>query len=424
MLDSSHGSACAVLETDSARKQCANRDQYLSRAGVARMVDTAPTATVQTHADRAVLWRDWIERAGAVSARLPVWTSRDSWLACLRGWATSRALASLCAAERVSITATTLLEVAAVMADYADHGTGRHVAITRATIAERIGCSDRTVTAAWRVLRAAGWAIEAHRGHGSPTTPTVGRRPSVYHLVSRRQSAVVSQAPEPVELRGLEPLTPRTTVGSDCEAAATPCGSVDNAADFHLPPSGGVCSLPPVGSNSPSAHPREEKFSKPSKSRRWRAEPRPAALQRLADALTGNEYGRRGLCRGLRHGHIGAICDALTSVGIDPAVWSAKDIQEALETDMRRTGGTWPDQITNPGGFLASRLRKLGSFTGRAPASAATPPPATAAATPTTAAPADLVHIDKRGPTAHQAGADIQRILDAAKRKRSTAVVP
>ncbi|WP_244602450.1 helix-turn-helix domain-containing protein [Mycolicibacterium sp. NCC-Tsukiji] len=388
------------------------------------MVDTAPTATVQTHADRAVLWRDWIERAGAVSARLPVWTSRDSWLACLRGWATSRALASLCAAERVSITATTLLEVAAVMADYADHGTGRHVAITRATIAERIGCSDRTVTAAWRVLRAAGWAIEAHRGHGSPTTPTVGRRPSVYHLVSRRQSAVVSQAPEPVELRGLEPLTPRTTVGSDCEAAATPCGSVDNAADFHLPPSGGVCSLPPVGSNSPSARPREEKFSKPSKSRRWRAEPRPAALQRLADALTGNEYGRRGLCRGLRHGHIGAICDALTSVGIDPAVWSAKDIQEALETDMRRTGGTWPDQITNPGGFLASRLRKLGSFTGRAPASAATPPPATAAATPTTAAPADLVHIDKRGPTAHQAGADIQRILDAAKRKRSTAVVP
>ncbi|MFL0289149.1 hypothetical protein ACJH6H_28325 [Mycobacterium sp. SMC-21] len=101
-------------------------------------------------------------------------------------------------------------------------------------------------------------------------------------------------------------------------------------------------------------------------------------------------------------------------------MWSAKDIQKALEADMRRTGGTWPDQITNPGGFLASRLRKLGSFTGRTPASATAPPPATAA----TAAPAALAHIDKRGPTAHQAGADIQRILDAAKRKRSTAVVP
>ena len=226
-----------------------------------------------------------------------------------------------------------------------------------------------------------------------------------------------------MELRGLEPLTPRPTSGSDCEAAAALCGAVDNSADFHLPPSGGVCSLAPVGSNSPSAHPREKTSSPRSKSRRWRAEPRPAALQRLADALAGNEYGRRGLCRGLRHGHIGAICDALTSVGIDPAVWSAKDIQEALEADMRRTGGTWPDQITNPGGFLASRLRRLGSFTGRAPASVTAPPPATAT-TPATDAPAALAHVDKRGPTAHQAGADIQRILDAAKRKRSTAVVP
>nr|WP_135357975.1 HTH domain-containing protein [Mycolicibacterium sp. NCC-Tsukiji] len=160
------------------------------------------------------------------------------------------------------------------MADYADHGTGRHVAITRATIAERIGCSDRTVTAAWRVLRAAGWAVEAQRGHGSPTTPTVGRRPSVYHLVSRRQPAAAPPAPAPVELRGLEPLTPTHTGGSDCDAAATPCGPVDNSADFHLPPSGGVCSLSPVGSNSPSAHPRE-KSSRTSKSRRWRAEPRP-----------------------------------------------------------------------------------------------------------------------------------------------------
>ncbi|SIN15188.1 Putative replication protein RepA [Mycobacteroides abscessus subsp. abscessus] len=411
LLDSSHGSACAVLETDSARKQCANRDQYLSRAGVARAVDTETLTTAHTLAERGDQLRhrrDWIERAGEVSARLPVWSSRDSWLDGLRSWATSRALASLCAAERVSITAATLLAVAAVMADYADHGTGRHVAVTRATIAERLNCHKNTVSNAWAVLRASGWAVEAQRGHGSPATPSVGCRASVYHLVPRRQAPSGPAAPQPAELRGIEPLTSLT------DSHTAPVENCD------LPPSGGVCSLAPVGSNSPSAHPREKASSPRSKSRRWRAEPRPAALQRLADALTGNEYGRRGLCRGLRHGHIGAICDALTSVGIDPAVWSAKDIQKALEADMRRTGGTWPDQITNPGGFLASRLRKLGSFTGRTPASATAPPPATAA----TAAPAALAHIDKRGPTAHQAGADIQRILDAAKRKRSTAVVP
>ncbi|WP_135356708.1 hypothetical protein [Mycolicibacterium sp. NCC-Tsukiji] len=70
------------------------------------MVDAATAHTYADRAEKAPLWRGWIERAGAVSARLPVWTSRDTWLVGLRSWATSRALASLCAAERVSITAT------------------------------------------------------------------------------------------------------------------------------------------------------------------------------------------------------------------------------------------------------------------------------------------------------------------------------
>jgi len=296
-----------------------------------------------------------------------VWSSRESWLGALGQWAQSRALATLCAAERVSITATTLLSIAAVMADHADHGTGRHVAITRATIAARAGCAERTVTAAWRLLRASGWAVEAQRGHGSPGTPSVGRRPSVYHLVPRRPAPSMPATPQSTELRGLEPLTSPPAPHSDA-------GPVDNPADCHLPPLGGVCSLPPVGSNSPSAHPREKTSSPRPKSRRWRAAPRPVALQRLADALAGNEYGRRGLCRGLRQGHIGAICDAITAAGIDPAVWSAKDIQDVLEADMRQTGGTWPDQITNPGGFLASRLRKLGTFAGRTPERTATTP--------------------------------------------------
>ncbi len=418
MHDSSHGSARAFLEPDSARAQCANRDQYLSRAGVARVVAAAaPAATAQTYVDRAgkaVLWRGWIERAGAVSARLPVWASRDSWLGGLHSWARSRALVSLCAAERVSITAATLLAVATVMADYADHGTGRHVAITRATIADRVGCSDRTVTAAWRVLRAAGWAVEAQRGHGSPTTPTVGRRPSVYHLVSRRRPQPAPATPGPLELRGIEPLT--------SPPATTAYTAVDNSTDFHLPPLGGVCSLPPVGNYSPSAHPREEKFSKPSKSRRWRAEPRPLALQRLADELVGNQYDRKPLCNGLHRGHIGAICDALVSVGIDPDVWTGTAIKNALDADMRRRGWSWPNRIEKPGAFLASRLRLLGSFAGHPPASAATPPQVTAVATATATA-SSPVHVDKRGSIARQAGADIQRILDAAKRKRSSVVV-
>lgn len=70
----------------------------------------------------------------------------------------------------------------------------------------------------------------------------------------------------------------------------------------------------------------------------------------------------------------------LTTAGIDPAVWTARDVQDELEAHMRRTGGTWPDQVTNPGAFLASRLRRLGSFAGRQPARApaATAPRASA----------------------------------------------
>ena len=301
-------------------------------------------------ADTATRWRRWIERVGARAAtpRQPVWSSRQSWLDSLRDWAQSRALATVCTAERASITATTLLAIAAVMAEHADHTTGRHVAITRATIAERIGCHPNTVSTAWAVLRASGWAVEAQRGHGSPGTPSVGRRPSVYHLVPRRPSSV-PVAPEPVELRGLEPLTSGGTV-ENCD----------------LPPSGGVYFLPPVGSNSPSAHSRAENSPPKRKSRRWRAEPRPLGLQRLAAQVLVR-------CPVLRDGHVGAICDVLTTAGIDPAVWTARDVQDELEAEMRRTGGTWPDQVNNPGAFLASRLRRLGSFAGRQPARAASP---------------------------------------------------
>jgi len=303
-------------------------------------------------ADTATRRRSWIERAGACRG-VPCWRSREAWLTDLRDWAQSPALAAVCTAERVSITATTLLAIAAVMAEHADHATGRHVAITRATIAERHGCHPNTVSTAWAVLRASGWAVEAQRGHGSPGTPSVGRRPSVYHLVPRRPTASTPAAPPPAELRGIEPLT----------SPAAPNGHSAPVENCDLPPSGGVCSLTPVGSNSPSAQSRAKNSPSKRKSRRWRAEPRPLVLQQLAARLA-------NCCHGLRSGHIGAICDAITAAGIDPTVWSAADIKQALEADMRRTGGTWPDQITNPGGFLASRLRKLGTFTDRTPAAA------------------------------------------------------
>lgn len=259
-----------------------------------------------------------------------MWTSRASWLEGLRRWAQSPALGRLCEEQRVSITAATLVAVAAVMAEHADHATGRHVAVTRATIASRVGCDVRTVTAAWRLLRASQWAIEAQRGHGSPGTPSVGRRPSVYHLVPRQLAHRATRPPvhDPVH-------------------------------DFHLPPSGGISCSSPVGRNSPSGRasaPANEAshtgngFKTRAVCRRATA--RPLALQRLAAALVASTHG-------LDRAHIGTICDALTVAGIDPQVWTARAITDALNADMRARGWTWPDHIANPGAFLASRLRRL-----------------------------------------------------------------
>jgi hypothetical protein len=251
-----------------------------------------------------------------------MWTSRAGWLDGLSRWVHSPAFGQLCAEARVSITTATLLSIATVMAEHADHATGRHVAVTRATIADKVGCDVRTVTAAWRVLRASRWAVEAQRGHGSTTTPSVGRRPSVYHLVPRREAR-----PQP------RPLV----------------------RDFHLPPSGGVGCSSPVGNYSPSGRasaPANRCCDKTRQTRPRRATARPLATQKLAAGLV-------ALTHGLDRAHIGAICDALTAAGIDPDVWSARAVNDKLNADMHARGTTWPDHIANPGAFLHSRLRRL-----------------------------------------------------------------
>lgn len=319
-----------------ARNQCANRDFFNTRS--ARVSSAWPTplgaAIAPTpHVVRALAnerRRGWVERAGACVPRAPMWSSRASWLDGLQRWAQSPALGQLCAEQRVSITAATLVSIAAVMAEHADHATGRHVAVTRATIAHRVGCDVRTVTAAWRVLRASQWAVEAQRGHGSPGTPSAGRRPSVYHLVPRRD-------PRPARRRPMQ----------------------EPVHDFHLPPSGGVSSFSPVGSYSPSGRASAPAHRDPGKGFKTRAvcpprrtTPRPLATQRLAAALVAATHG-------LDRAHIGTICDALTAAGIDPTVWTARAITDALNADMRARGATWPDHITNPGAFLSSRLRRL-----------------------------------------------------------------
>jgi hypothetical protein len=300
LSDSSHGSAYL----HQIRVDAQTRDHCVSNIRVDLRV-----------ADKQHRRRDWVTRAGSCAARVPVWRSRQAWLDDVQAWAATPQLAQVCHSERVSIAAPTLVAIATAMAEHADHATGRHCAATRATIAAVAGCSPDTVTVAWRVLRAAGWALEAQRGHGSPTTPGCGRRPSIYHLIP------ACPEPAPVEFPD-------------------------------LPRSGLVSTSSPVGTHSPSAHQRARTENHQPKNRRPRRGPRPLPLQRLAAQLI-------NACHGLSHGHAGAICDAVSAAGIDPQVWTARQITTALNADMRITGWTWPDRIQRPGAFLASRLKRI-----------------------------------------------------------------
>lgn len=284
--------------------------------------DFASPGSAGLKSGHARVARGWIERAGACHARIPVWGSRERWLAELDEWATTDVDGFDEARAGVSITAATVLAVARVMADRADGRTGRHCAVTRATIADAIGCAGKTVSRAWQVLRAAGWVVEASRGHGGAHLPGHANRPSVHHCVGRRPTAAVR--------------------------------------NVHLPPKGKSSVVPYVGKNSPSGggQPPAPKISTPPaharrKSRRcWRTTPRPLPLQRLAAAIVRTWYG-------LGRGHIGTICDALEAAGVDPAVWDAETVRAELNADMVRSGSTWPDRIANPGALFATRLRRI-----------------------------------------------------------------
>lgn len=317
MVDSSHGSAHPFLGLDNAL----NRDNpCVSRAPCSGAMSDRLRKTRAAKARRA-----WIERRGAEPSATPVWLSRNAWLDDVRQWAESPNFMESRAAARVSIAPSTVVAVAVLWANAADHGTGRHAAVTRERIAAQLGVAAKTVSRAWTVLGAAGWAVEASRGHGTSSGHTAGNRPSIWHLVSRRPAA---------------------------EAG------VESAENVPLPPKAGFSLLSPVGTHSPSgrqsvrANISSDHTGQRRPGRRPSAAPRPLAVQRLAAELVNR-------CHGLHRGHIGAVCDALTGAGIDPAIWTPSALIGALNADMRTTGMAWPDQIERPGAFLAGRLRRL-----------------------------------------------------------------
>lgn len=252
-----------------------------------------------------------------------MWGSATTWLADVEHWSTTTAGQE--ALSRNKTRPAMLSRVATALAAHADHRSGRHCAASNATVATVAGCSPRTVTTVRALLRQAGLAVEIRRGTGSSATPGHRRRASIWHLVSRP-------------------------------------GLVDNRRDCDLPPS--LCDRRLTHLQELS--PRSRKRPEDSPQRRHRhselGQPRPMALQRLAAGVIAGS-------RGLNRVHPGHVCDALLRAGVDPSAWTARQILDGLNADMRASGTSWPDQIRHPAVFLLARFRRLSN----PPAVASTP---------------------------------------------------
>lgn len=281
------------------------------------------TSTRLAEADYRLRRRQWIVTVGSVPATTPMWTSRTSWTCEVAAWAASstgqRAL------RHVHLTPRLFTRVSAALARFADGTSGRHCAVTNSRVALAAGCSPRSVTTVRALLAEAAFAVEVRRGTGSATTPVHQRRPSVWHLTSRRKP-------------------------------------VDNSAFCDLPRSRRVSGSVHLGSTQPSeaqsAPPR--KSSNPKRRRRQPRHqvttPRPLHTQRLAGWLASTSTGL-----GIRPGHhiVGQLCNALDASHLDLQAWTGPQLVSALNADMKQRGLTWPDHITNPGALLAHRLRHL-----------------------------------------------------------------
>lgn len=255
--------------------------------------------------------RQWIERTGNNLASTPVWPSRQAWLDDVASWVYSEEGLEACA--RCHIRPEVVLHVAAILARYADGGTGRNCAPTNRTVAAAAGCCESVVGRIRnKLLAPAGLAIEAARGSGGAGRPN---RASIWHLIPRR----ISDLP-------------------------------------NLPQGGGVT---PVGINSPSATTRAGKSPKTNlvrrRGRRREGAPRPLPVQRLAAGLIARSVG-------LSRVHPGQVCDVLTRSHLDLGRWDARQLAAAMNTDMQATGLHWPNEIRRPAAFLAARLRRLPSI--------------------------------------------------------------
>jgi len=338
------------------------------------------------------------ERSGSWSLRapdgaystIPAWNTGAKWFDALMD-----ALATTAGDElrrTFKVAAGTLLRVARADWLSADVNTGRGVATAHETVALELGMSAKTVQRSRHLLEALGFAVTVSEGR--------------YLTSDERESARLQHGGRQIKAASLRALT--------VPESSRPVKNV------HLPLRGGLKSTPHVLKNSSTrADARSKAAARPKTPSRTGVNPiqKPVQSQRSPRSLDLQQLagGLRAQLRWLDDGrHVGALCDALVTVGVEPRRWTANDLVRTINRFTEERHFTFPTRIANPVGLLRWLLTK-----------------AIDPAMPTPAEERELIAIERRERIARQAAErqaeadrraaidwdDVQRIIDKSNRE-------
>ncbi len=278
-------------------------------------------------------------------ASIPAWTGRAAWQRQVREVLNSPTGRGVCRWFKVSTEF--VFAVAVTMASFAERSTGRRVCASRETIAHRSGVSVSVVKRARRALHTLSVAHEMVRGRYLRAEESHAAE-SHHGRIQRRAASVWALT------------SPKSLVIAAQRAAKKVRRSKDGAHSSYpqlrsrgpLSPFRGFKLLSLVRELSPTrARTRTGDQSKNLKT--TPLQPRTIALQRTAAELLVHAPVFAAA------GHVGLICEAVASAGIDESRWRGRDIAAELTRDTQQRGWTWPQHIERPIGFLRWRLAQI-----------------------------------------------------------------
>lgn len=275
-------------------------------------------------------------------AGIASWHSRDRWLGRLTAWLLSAAADEICRRHRL-IDRAKILFVAGVLADHADHDTGRRCAPSYGTVATLAGVAVSTVRRTEAILRDGGW-LKVVWNAGYLTT---AQRAEALELTGRRQ----------VRSGNVRALTiPREQVRqlADEPSEQTPDSELSTRHEHQ--PTSGRSDLSSSGRQTKTTRASARgPATRPKNPAPTKRAPRPMPVQLLAAAVVDK---LPALLAGNRH--VGAVCDAISWASIELHRWGPTPTRAAarLVEALHRALPIFK-ALRSPIGWLHSALQRI-----------------------------------------------------------------